>query len=83
MQASKTTTEGSNAMALFEVLGIVGERLHGRELRVDFGLQGEDVFQRCPTMLPDVAKGEIADVHAVHHQRTRDADGMPPTVRIR
>ncbi len=83
MQASKTATEGSNAMALFEVLGIVSERLHGGGLRVDLGLQGEDVFQRCATMLPDIAKGEIADVHAVHHQRRRDADGMPATVRIR
>ena len=32
MQASKTATEGSNAIALFEVFGIVGKRLHSRAL---------------------------------------------------
>lgn len=43
-------------MALAEVLGIVGERFHGRALRIGLGLQQEDVFQRCAPMLANIPR---------------------------
>ena len=43
-------------------------------LGVDLGFQGENVPQRRVTMFADVAKGQIADIHPVDHQRARDAE---------
>ena len=54
MQASKTATAGSNAIALAEVLGILGQRRHRRLLGVELGLQRQHVFQLRPAMLSDV-----------------------------
>src|SRR5258708_3648479 len=74
MHASKMTTEGSNATALFEVLGIVGQRLHCRALRVDFRLEPEHVLELRPAMLADIAERQVTNVHAMYHKRTRDAE---------
>ncbi len=50
-------SEGSNAIKLFEVFGILGKRFHGRALGVDFGFQGENISQPRAAMFADIAKG--------------------------
>src|SRR5581483_12231671 len=74
MQASKTATTGLNAMAAMEILGVVDQIFHRLALDVELLLQRQDILERGTTMLADVAEGKIADVHAVHDERARDAE---------
>jgi hypothetical protein len=72
MQASKTATEGSNAIALPEVLGVLGQRLQRRLLGVDLCLQRQHVLQLRPPMLSDIPERKIANVHPMDDARTGD-----------
>src|ERR1700693_6241964 len=81
MQASKIATEGSNAIALPEILGILGERLHRCLPGIDPRLQRQHVFQLRAAMLADIAEREVADVHAMHDERARDTQNVRRVVR--
>ena len=78
MQASKTATEGSNAIALREVLGVLGKPLQRLPLGVHLRLQGQYVLQLGTAVLADISEGEIANVHAMHDERSRNFPGYPP-----
>ena len=80
MQASKTATEGSNAIAPPEVLGVLGQRLHRRPLGVDLRLQRQHVLQLRPPMLSDIPERQIADVHPMNHERAGDAQKVGRSV---
>src|SRR5262245_11329233 len=81
MQASKTATEGSNAIALPEVLGILSECLHCLLLSVDLRLQRQHVLELRAAMLADIAEREIADIHAMNDKGTGDAQDARRVVR--
>ncbi len=81
MQASKTATEGSNAIVLPEVLGVLGQRLHRRPLGVDPRLQREHVLQLRAAMLADISERQFADVHAMNNKRAGDAQDIRCIVR--
>src|SRR3954471_14191267 len=74
MQASKMTTGGSSTVAPLEIFGVVGQRLHRSALGVDLALETKHVFELGAAMLADIAERKFADLHAVHHKRTRDAE---------
>ncbi len=76
MQASKTATDGSNAIAPPEVLGVLGQRFHRRPLGVDLCLQRQHVLQLRPAMLSDIPEGKVADVHSMDDERTGDAQDV-------
>src|SRR3954468_14995609 len=81
MQASKTATEGSNAMALSEVLSVLGECLHGRLLGVDPHLECEHVRQLGAAVFADKPERQIANVHAMDDKRARDAQDSRCVIR--
>src|ERR1700732_5399862 len=83
MQASKTATESSNVIALLEVLGIFGERLHRGLLGVDLCLQFQHVLQLRTTMFADIAERQIANVHAMNDERAGDAEDARRIVRAK
>src|SRR5947207_9254329 len=68
MQASKTATDGSSAMAPPEVLGVLGERFHCGLLGLDPRLQCKYVLELCAAMLADIPERQVADVHAMNDQ---------------
>ena len=76
MQASKTATEGSKAIALPEVLGILSERLHRLPLSVHLCLQCQHVLQLRPAVLSHISERKLADVHPMHDQRTGDTQDV-------
>src|SRR5580700_4557542 len=67
------TMDGSSTVALLEILGVVGQRLHRGTLSVDLALETEYVFELGAAMLADITEWKFADLHAMHHKRTRDA----------
>src|SRR6516165_10095914 len=81
MQASKTATEGSSAMAPPEILGVFGERLHRGLLGFDPHLQRQYVLQLCTTMLAHISKWQITDVHAMYDEWSRDSKNVGRVVR--
>src|SRR6202011_3358318 len=81
MQASKMTMDGSRTVALLEILGVVGQRLHRSALGVDLVLENEHVFEPGAAMLADIAEWKLADLHAMHHERPRDAEDAGHVVR--
>lgn len=81
MQASKTATGGSNAIALAEVLRVRSERLHRFPLGVDPRFQREYVLQLRASMLADIPEREIANVHAMNYKRTGDAQDIGGIIR--
>src|SRR5580693_139292 len=68
------TMDGSSTVALLEILGVVGQRLHRGTLSVDLALETDYVFEFGAAMLADIAEWKFADLHAMHHKRTRDAE---------
>src|SRR5271163_4319182 len=68
------TMDGSSTIALLEILRVVGQRLHRSTLSVDLALETEHVFELGAAMLADIAEWKFADLHAMHHKRTRDAE---------
>ena len=80
-KASKTATEGSNAIALPEVLGILSERLHRLSLGVHLCLQCQHVLQLRAAMLADISEWQIANIHAMHHARSGDSKDVCCVIR--
>src|SRR5882724_2557152 len=81
MQESKTAIDGSSAIAPPEVLSVVGERRHCRSLQVSPRLQRQHVLKLCAAMLANVSEREVAYVHAMHDQRSRDSQDICRVVR--
>src|SRR5882724_6030250 len=81
MQESKTAIDGSNAIAPPKVLCVVGERLHCRSLRVSPRLQRQHVLQLRAAMLANISEREVAYVHTMHDQRSRDSQDICCVVR--
>jgi hypothetical protein len=75
------TTEGSSTIALLEILGVVSQRLHRGALGVHLALETEHVFELGAAMLADVAERKVTDLHAMYHERTRDAEDAGRVVR--
>src|SRR6266702_5015020 len=81
MQESKTAIDGSNAIAPPEVLSVVGECLHCRSLRVGPRLQRQHLLELRAAMLADISEREVACVHAMNDQRSRDSQDICRVVR--
>jgi hypothetical protein len=81
MQESRTAIDGSNAIAPPEVLCVVGERFHCRSLRVSPRLQRQYVLKLRAAMLANISEREVASVHAMHDQRSRDSQDVCRVVR--
>src|SRR5207237_7529215 len=80
MQASKTATDGSSAMAPPEVLGVLGERFHRGLLGLDPRLQCQYVLQLRTAMFADISVRQVADVHAMHDERSRNTQDVSRVV---
>ena len=76
MQASRTAIAGSNAIALPEVVGILGERLHRRPLGVDLCLQCQHVLQLRAAMPADKSERQFTAIHAVNDEWTGHAQNL-------
>src|ERR1700704_241474 len=81
MQESKTAIDGSSAIAPPKVLSVVGERFHCRSLRVSPRLQRQHVLELRAAMLANISEREVASVHAMHDQRSRDSQDICRVVR--
>src|SRR5437899_2787051 len=81
MQASKTATEASSAMALPEVLGVLGERLHRGLLGLNPRLQRQYVLDLRAAVLADISERQVADIHAMYDQRPGDSQNVSRVVR--
>src|SRR5712664_1307986 len=81
MQESKTAIDGSNAIAPPKVLSVVGERFHCRSLRVSPRLQRQHVLKLRAAMLANISEREVASVHVMHDQRSRDSQDICRVVR--
>src|SRR5215510_5068673 len=81
MQASKTAIEGSNTIALPEVLGILGERFHRFPLSVHLCLQREHVLELRAAMLADISKRQIAHIHPMDNERAGYPQNLGCVVR--
>src|ERR1700733_14481491 len=67
------TTGGSSTIALLDILGVVCQRLHRSLLGVNLVLENEYVLEPGAAMLAYITEREFADLHAMHHERTRYA----------
>src|SRR6267378_6844382 len=81
MQESRTAIDGSNAIAPPKILCVVGERFHCRSLRFSPRLQRQHVLKLRAAMLADISEREVASVHAMHDQRSRDSQDICRVVR--